>query len=84
MYIASLDGRDTPPASGKEYVEQLEAKMKELGVGEVATAYQDVIMQWIVIIVGIVWKKLTMQSLKGKARQLSLLQQEFRHLMTMM
>ncbi len=32
-----LDGRDTPPASGKEYVEQLEAKMKELGVGEVAT-----------------------------------------------
>ncbi len=32
-----LDGRDTPPASGKEYVEQLEAKMKEIGVGEVAT-----------------------------------------------
>ena len=32
-----LDGRDTPPASGKEYVEQLEAKMKELGIGEVAT-----------------------------------------------
>ena len=32
-----LDGRDTPPASGKEYVEQLEAKMKELGVGEVAS-----------------------------------------------
>ncbi|MDO4343784.1 MAG: 2,3-bisphosphoglycerate-independent phosphoglycerate mutase [Eubacteriales bacterium] len=29
-----LDGRDTPPASGKEYVEQLEAKMAELGVGE--------------------------------------------------
>ena len=32
-----LDGRDTPPASGKEYVEELEAKMKEIGVGEVAT-----------------------------------------------
>ncbi|GAA0796219.1 2,3-bisphosphoglycerate-independent phosphoglycerate mutase [Faecalicatena orotica] len=32
-----LDGRDTPPASGKEYVEQLEAKMKELGVGQVAS-----------------------------------------------
>ncbi|MDD3204372.1 MAG: 2,3-bisphosphoglycerate-independent phosphoglycerate mutase [Lachnospiraceae bacterium] len=32
-----LDGRDTPPASGKGYVEQLEAKMKELGVGEVAS-----------------------------------------------
>ena len=32
-----LDGRDTPPASGKEYVEQLEAKMKEIGVCEVAS-----------------------------------------------
>ncbi len=32
-----LDGRDTPPASGKEYVEKLEAKMKEIGVGEVAS-----------------------------------------------
>ena len=32
-----LDGRDTPPASGKEYVEELEAKMQEIGVGEVAT-----------------------------------------------
>ncbi|SDF49753.1 2,3-bisphosphoglycerate-independent phosphoglycerate mutase [Marvinbryantia formatexigens] len=29
-----LDGRDTPPESGKGYVEQLEAKMRELGVGE--------------------------------------------------
>ena len=32
-----LDGRDTPPASGKDYVEALEAKMKEIGVGEVAS-----------------------------------------------
>ena len=32
-----LDGRDTPPASGKSYVEALEAKMKELGVGRVAS-----------------------------------------------
>ena len=32
-----LDGRDTPPASGKEFVEALEAKMKEIGVGEIAT-----------------------------------------------
>ena len=37
-----LDGRDTPPASGKGYIEELTAKMKELGVGE--------------IIVGIVWR----------------------------
>ena len=32
-----LDGRDTPPESGKGFVEQLEAKMKEIGVGEVAS-----------------------------------------------
>ncbi len=32
-----LDGRDTPPSSGKEYVEELEQKMKEIGVGRVAT-----------------------------------------------
>ena len=32
-----LDGRDTPPASGKDFVLQLEQKMAELGVGEVAT-----------------------------------------------
>lgn len=32
-----LDGRDTPPASGRDFVEQLEAKMKEMSVGEVAS-----------------------------------------------
>ncbi|MCR5256460.1 MAG: 2,3-bisphosphoglycerate-independent phosphoglycerate mutase [Acetatifactor sp.] len=31
-----LDGRDTPPASGKEYVAQLIDKMNEIGVGKVA------------------------------------------------
>ncbi len=30
-----LDGRDTPPASGKGFVEELEEKMKEIGVGAV-------------------------------------------------
>ena len=30
-----LDGRDTPPASGKGYIEELQAKMKEIGVGEI-------------------------------------------------
>ena len=34
-----LDGRDTPPASGKEYVENLEKKMAEIGVGEVASVH---------------------------------------------
>ena len=32
-----LDGRDTPPESGKGFVEELESKMAELGVGQVAT-----------------------------------------------
>lgn len=32
-----LDGRDTPPASGKGYVEQLEEEMKKFGVGKVAS-----------------------------------------------
>ncbi len=32
-----LDGRDTPPASGKSYVEALEAKMNEIRVGKVAS-----------------------------------------------
>ncbi|HIT06220.1 MAG TPA: 2,3-bisphosphoglycerate-independent phosphoglycerate mutase [Candidatus Scybalocola faecipullorum] len=32
-----LDGRDTPPASGKEFVQELEDKMKEIGVGKIAT-----------------------------------------------
>lgn len=32
-----LDGRDTPPSSGREFVEALEGKMKELGVGKVAS-----------------------------------------------
>ena len=32
-----LDGRDTPPDSGLSYLKELEAKMKEIGVGEIAT-----------------------------------------------
>ena len=32
-----LDGRDTPPQSAKGFVEELEAKMKEIGVGKVAS-----------------------------------------------
>ncbi len=32
-----MDGRDTPPHSGREFVQQLQHKMRELGVGEIAT-----------------------------------------------
>ena len=32
-----LDGRDTPPASGKEYAEALEAEMAKIGVGKIAS-----------------------------------------------
>lgn len=32
-----LDGRDTPPKSGMSYVQQLQNKMREIGVGEIAS-----------------------------------------------
>ncbi len=32
-----MDGRDTPPASGKGYLEQIDAKLHEIGVGRIAT-----------------------------------------------
>ena len=32
-----LDGRDTPPSSGKDYVADLEAEMQKIGVGQVAS-----------------------------------------------
>ena len=32
-----LDGRDTPPASGRDFVAELVAKMAEIGVGQVAS-----------------------------------------------
>lgn len=32
-----LDGRDTPPASGEGYIAELEEKMKEKGIGQIAT-----------------------------------------------
>ena len=32
-----LDGRDTPPASGESYILQLQEKMKEKGIGKIAS-----------------------------------------------
>ena len=38
VYVhAFLDGRDTPPASGRDYVSALEEKMAEIGVGKIAS-----------------------------------------------
>jgi 2,3-bisphosphoglycerate-independent phosphoglycerate mutase len=34
---AFTDGRDSPPSYGLDYVRQVEAKMKEMGVGRIAT-----------------------------------------------
>lgn len=40
VYIhAFLDGRDVAPDSGKGYMEQLQAKIAEIGVGQVATVH---------------------------------------------
>src|SRR5438309_3126620 len=32
-----MDGRDTPPHSGRDFVQQLQQRMRELGVGQIAT-----------------------------------------------
>ncbi|MCL2355642.1 MAG: 2,3-bisphosphoglycerate-independent phosphoglycerate mutase [Defluviitaleaceae bacterium] len=38
VYVhAFLDGRDTPPASGADYIRELEAEMQKIGVGKIAT-----------------------------------------------
>ena len=38
VYVhAFLDGRDTPPASGKDYIQQLQNKMDEIGIGKIAS-----------------------------------------------
>ncbi|QXD31653.1 2,3-bisphosphoglycerate-independent phosphoglycerate mutase [Candidatus Pelagisphaera phototrophica] len=38
VYIhAFTDGRDTPPHSGKGFIEQIEAKCSELGIGKIAS-----------------------------------------------
>lgn len=38
VYIhAFLDGRDVPPSSAKEYIEQCQAKLEEIGLGQIAT-----------------------------------------------
>lgn len=38
VYVhAFLDGRDTPPASGREFLQELQGKLDEIGVGKIAT-----------------------------------------------
>jgi 2,3-bisphosphoglycerate-independent phosphoglycerate mutase len=32
-----MDGRDTPPNSGRDYIRQLQQKVRELGLGQIAT-----------------------------------------------
>ena len=38
-FHAFLDGRDTPPASGADYMQEMVDKMAEIGVGEVASVH---------------------------------------------
>ena len=38
-----LDGRDTPPASARGFIAELENKMKEIGVGKVATDFWSIL-----------------------------------------
>ena len=32
-----MDGRDVPPTSGKDFIAELENKLKEIGIGKIAT-----------------------------------------------
>src|SRR5262250_3956123 len=32
-----MDGRDTPPHSGRDFIQQLQKKLRELGIGKIAT-----------------------------------------------
>ena len=43
MFIVSLDGRDTPPASGKDFIFELMDKMQEIGVGKIATIMRTIL-----------------------------------------
>lgn len=52
VYIhAFLDGRDVPPSSAAEYADKLLNKLKEIGIGKVATVEADT-MQWTEITTG--------------------------------
>ena len=61
-----LDGRDTPPASGKGYIQQLQAKMDELGVGEIGVV-SGRYSQWTVTTAGIVLSLLTTHLPRARA-----------------
>ena len=65
VYVhAYLDGRDVPPSSAAEYMEEAVAKMKEIGVGTVR--FPVVFMRWIVTMHGIVKKKPMLHSCMEK------------------
>jgi 2,3-bisphosphoglycerate-independent phosphoglycerate mutase len=41
-----LDGRDVPPRTADVYVEALEIKLSDIGVGKIATFVRDAITRW--------------------------------------
>ena len=61
VYVhAFLDGRDVPPQSAQPYLEELEAKCKEIGVGKIATVSgryyaMAATMLWTATTAGSVW-----------------------------
>ena len=40
---AMLDGRDVPPTSGAAYIRELEDKIKEIGIGKIATVMEPIL-----------------------------------------
>lgn len=44
VYVhALLDGRDVPPASAADYIDTLNAKLKEIGVGKLAHGHGQIL-----------------------------------------
>ena len=55
-----MDGRDVyPPTSGKECMEELLAKTKEIGVGKIASGCRAAITPWIATTAGRGWRRPT-------------------------
>jgi 2,3-bisphosphoglycerate-independent phosphoglycerate mutase len=65
---AFTDGRDTPPNSRFGLPRQIEAKMKEIGVGKVATSTAAT-GQWTATTAGRAWKKLIGPSRGARGRK---------------
>ena len=68
VYVhAFLDGRDTPPASGKDYIEQLLRQDEGNRCRKDCISFRTLLCKWTEITTGIVCRRLMIHSLRVKA-----------------